>query len=191
MICQAGKAPLLGVTYNQTDRAMKNNHTDRNDPHVDVLASNYPPCGDSLVYEAFIWQVYAGYITRPVFAYEKAAAAVSFSYRSRVLDLYLPTKLEGTRNHQEALASLPSIPRLYPLSLWRAGSSLLVGHAGVILGTIKKRHLPWVNPLFDTGLVRCHIIEVTGGPANNRKRYGCNVALSGLTAAIKQRYLSE
>jgi hypothetical protein len=98
---------------------------------------------------------------------------VAFSVEKNASGFAFPSKLEGTSRHQDTLAALARCNRYKPLILTADDNRVFNLWRGVIVGHIRPKHVRWLLPLLRLSTVRCYVLQVTGGPENGHKWYGC------------------
>lgn len=115
---------------------------------------------------------------------EKALDAVAFSIESGAKALAIPTKLAGTRDHQEALATLHGLNPIYArrLNVEVNAEGIIVSFTDLVLGRIQDKHARWLRQLIGPG-ARVYLLAVTGTDSPG-KYMGCNVAIGHVAAAL-------
>lgn len=143
--------------------------------------------GRRIVNEAKLWSSFArkhsALTERRV--QNMALDAVAFTLRHRAHHFAMPTKLVGTREHQNALQGLDqSSPEPWLQLSLVASEGRVEAHAGAFrLGWIWSGH-SWLWPLLTVG-VEARLIAVTGTD-QDWKWLGCNVVFTGLADAIQK-----
>ncbi len=121
---------------------------------------------------------------RPKYVHRKALSSAEFSVRVKANSLAVPSKLCGTRDRQTALRTLSDFDpkRGHQLEVTISGERLVVSFAGITLGMVQPKHVPWFKPLISFG-ARVHLLKVTGTDSPE-KFFGCNVAFTELATAM-------
>ena len=116
--------------------------------------------------------------------YDKALSSLLFCLDERARDFAVPTKLSGTSKHQLALRRLVQTnPHAgHPLTTCEEDGEVTARFEGHLLGSVQSKHLPWLRPLLSAG-ARVRFLAVSG-TTRDEGYLGCNVALSGIGAAL-------
>lgn len=113
----------------------------------------------------------------------KAAEAIAFTLSCGGRSFAIPSKLEGVKPHQRTLATLRTSGHWQEIHLLSdEGHVVTAVWKGLELGTLRPKHRTWALPLLHTGLLRCYVLDVTGG--GEKGLYGCNIVLSGIGEAF-------
>lgn len=127
---------------------------------------------------------------RPAAVYRKAQDSVDFSLTVGANTFAVPSKLTGTRDRQEALGLLHELRPIkgHRLDVTAAGEGLVVSFAGMQLGLVQSKHVPWIRPLLEHG-ASVHLLQITGTD-DPKKFMGCNIAFAHVAGAIDRLRLS-
>ena len=143
---------------------------------------------ESLIDTAFHWKEHALTCGCRFDIEQKVLDAIAFTQATGGRTLAIPSKLDGVARQQPALVSIRRAQlqeRWQPLTLDRdqGFNEILAIWRGCLIGTVRAKHVPWLGPLLDTGLVGCYVLQVTGG-VPGRHTMGCNVAFTGVGQAL-------
>ena len=156
--------------------------------HLDLVkeTSRSPRRRESLIDTAFLWKEHVLTCRCRFDVEQKALDAVVFTQTAGGQTLAIPSKLEGVSRRQ---ATLSAIRRAQTREPWQSLALTLVRDRGFdeilaiwrgrLVGTVRAKHIPWLRPLLDTGLVGCYVLQITGGTPG-RDTMGCNVTFTGV-----------
>ena len=145
---------------------------------------------ESLIDTAFLWKEHAMTCGCSFDVEQKALDAAVFTQAAGGQTFAIPSKLEGVSRRQATLAAIRRAQAREPwqaLTLThvrdRGFDEILAIWRGRLVGTVRAKHVPWLRPLLDTGLIGCYVLQITGG-VPGRDTMGCNVAFTGIGQAL-------